>query len=114
VLVELHTEKMNNEPANPQTFTVRRFELEDTISHFELNFDFQQVGNEIIASVIYNTDLFDRREIELMKERFIHLLIDVPDEFKKNGKIRDVGFRIKEEENLMAINYLKFDMEERF
>jgi amino acid adenylation domain-containing protein len=57
-------------------------EYEQEISKFDLAFNFEEAGEELLVSIEYNADLFDQTTIERLLmhlERLIGVIIDKPD-----------------------------------
>ncbi len=74
VLVELHTERIENELTDPGDFSIHPYGSQQPMSMFDLSFDFEQRGTEIYFTITYNTSLFDTAEIVLMEQKFQELL----------------------------------------
>jgi amino acid adenylation domain-containing protein len=114
VLIELHNESGDLPQARFEDIVITEYTAGSRISHFDLIFDFQEVNGTLACSIVYCTDLFDKTEIHLMKDRFLRLVKDGVTGMLKNKRTGDVGFRAAEKEQQIAESHLKFDLEENF
>lgn len=114
VLVELHTEVITDRSPGIEGFTIKPYDKKFTTTNFDLGFEFKHIQGEIDILIMYNTDLFDMEEIELLKDRFLHLVNDTVNEFDGDKSIHTTNFKIREENASARKSYLRFDMEENF
>jgi tyrocidine synthetase III len=106
VSVVLQNAQMNNQPELPDLGDIKINAyggVENTISKFDLAFDFMEVGEEIQISIVYNNDIY----LQSTAERFIdHLnqllevIIACPDK-----PINELEFLNEKEKSLQLIEY---------
>ena len=115
-LYNIQVQFNDNEEESSEGFDGFKFEPfinSNGASIFDLSFEGKMKKNSIEISLIYNTDLFDFDEIQLMKERFLGLIDVIKTNFKDDFKIgsidvNDMFGTYQSPDNLL------FDMNENF
>jgi len=60
-----------------ERFVISEYKLKNNKSQFMLAFDFFDNGDSVLCSINYDTDLFERISIVLMKERLLSILSEI-------------------------------------
>ncbi|NBI30768.1 non-ribosomal peptide synthetase [Chengkuizengella marina] len=84
------------------------YRKQDQIINVDISFEFIRTEKEIKASIKYNTDLFDKPRVELMKKRYLNLLENLLN--KPEVKVGELDFLIAEEHELERTVSIDFDL----
>ena len=82
-----------------QEITIKPIEYQNTVSRFDFTFFAIETENNIEFSFEYSTELFSKETIDLLKERFMSLLISIVD--NHSNVIEKLNFKTSCELELM-------------
>ncbi|MCE3228013.1 MAG: hypothetical protein K0S32_2564, partial [Bacteroidetes bacterium] len=68
------------------------------VSQFDLTLDFNDIGQQLILTIDYNTDIFERSSVILFKERFFRLIENIVNNPLK--KLSDLDYKTKTETDM--------------
>lgn len=114
ILVEWQTHVEEIKEQEMEGLTVKPFTQERNVSIFDISFDFQQAEDEIFAAITYNTDLFDERDILLLKKRLLQLIANVTASYNGDIRIDQLDYKLETEKVLALDGLHNADTQEAF
>ena len=87
--VMLVLQNIPHQSFNLPELNLRPMDLQHPVAKYDLNFQLMEINDELLGSVQYNTDLFDRKTIQTLIEHFRHLLSSVV--FDSQQKVGDLS-----------------------
>jgi amino acid adenylation domain-containing protein len=110
LLLNMKTEIQSPGDSNPgrdNRFTSTIYPYDITTTMFDLYFQAYETKNELLCCFQYNTTLFRRKTIELMKERFSTLMESILNNPK--AKIQDLDYTLPVEKEMRKVEEVEFD-----
>ncbi len=95
ILIVVNNNYKTGEVSLKQEFEVKEYQTSTINARYDLVFEFNDTSTAIEASIVYNSDLFDRSSVELIKERLITVCQFVT--LNATSKIEDVDLRLSSE-----------------
>jgi amino acid adenylation domain-containing protein len=114
ILAELHTHDIQPAMGAFSGLQITPYDRKATVSAFDISFDFTKIDSSIHCLLTYNTGLFHRREIVLLKKRFLHLLHQALAQYDEDIKAGDIDLRLEPERAAAENELLSAGVSEMF
>ncbi len=114
VLVDLQTAGTMTDSPVTEPEAAKNVQPGISTSMFDLCFEFRQHPEAIEGAIIYNTDLFDHKEIILMKKRFLQLAANLAQLQDWEQTIGNIEWKLESEKDSRFSGQLNADVQEFF
>jgi len=94
-------------PGKDDSLTSTRYDHDISTTMFDLYFQVYETNNQLLCCYQYNTSLFRRKTIELMKERFLTLMESIINNPK--AKIRELDYTLPDEKEMGKVEVVEFE-----